>query len=149
MRTLRNLILLCSMIITCAAAGQEVHVHFDKPHYFAGEYLFYSLTFSDISADSSCIAQIELGNTGAQIDRHFAQILEGKSAGYVKIPYDISSEVYFFSIDLFDNSGAKFQILQTAISVYNPEAAEWLEEQVVASQQQEADRTFGSLSITY
>jgi hypothetical protein len=118
MRLITILFLLLSG--TSDGQGQEIVVHFDKPYYLAGEYVFYTMAFSDPRVDSAFVVRIEIANNLSSLGHHFVTVAGSVSRGYFRVPYDVKSDFYYFNVDLYQGKSYNtHQILQYPLAIYN------------------------------
>ncbi len=100
--------------------GQQLHTHLDKPHYFAGELLFYSMTLEPTLADSLVMGRVELSNAQTVVTHHYMPMRYGRGHGHVRVPYDLPSGVYYLVLDLFAApSNRRIEVAKIPVSIYN------------------------------
>ncbi len=94
-------------------------IHFDKPYYFSGEHIFYSIHLTgqegnDVSASISFYSELEL------VSRHHHMSENGTINGYVKLPFSLTSGQYVFQVHLFRNVSLDPVLVYSGnIPVYN------------------------------
>ncbi len=117
----RTLIFAILCLFSLKLNSQNTAVHFDKPYYFAGEYIFYS--FCNHTLDSVEIsAKVKLRNIDRDLGFYFLKIEHRCGQGYFKIPHDASSGIYTFDIEIFEAEDIHPVLLfRTGISIYGPE----------------------------
>ncbi len=98
--------------------AQTSFVHFDKPYYFSGEHMLYSLTLEDVTTET-CMVHISLESSADLIKEHFHLSEKGYVSGYVKIPFDVPTGVFVFKARLFRPSGLPVDIISTPVSIFN------------------------------
>lgn len=117
-------LIVCLLIVHGSVFSQTTSVHFDKPYYFAGEYVFYTLC-NDALVGDTIAAKVELEGASHILEPYFLSIADGCAEGYVKLDYAISTGVYPLKIVVFAQDGFKEQVLANPlVHVYNDEDAE-------------------------
>ncbi len=99
-------------------SAQTSFVHFDKPYYFSGEHILYTLSLEDVTLES-CMVQISLESSVDLIQEHFHLSERGQVFGHIKIPFDVPSGVFVFKARLFRPSGIAVEIINTPLSIFN------------------------------
>ncbi len=110
----------CVLLYCLTATGQQVSVHLDKPHYFAGEWLFYTVRIDGIAKDSTPVLSTALLLEEHTVRHHHVMLVEGNARGYFRIPFDQASSVHVLALDLFSASeSGRVEIARIPISIYN------------------------------
>ncbi len=99
--------------------AQTTSLHFDKPYYFAGEYIFFSFCNRELPDDKASVA-IQLLQGEQIIDHQIAQINNRCGEGYLKLPYDLSSSVYQLALMIYQKGSLRQTMLAAfPITVFN------------------------------
>ncbi len=109
-----------SILIWVYCPGQ-VTVHFDKPYYLAGEYVFYSFCHTGLPPDTLS-ARAELFSEDNIVDSYYITIKEQCGEGYFKIPYGTTGGIYHVRIAA--HLRKSFEIItlaQAPLTIYNDE----------------------------
>ena len=102
--------------------AQSAYLQLDKPYYFHGEYLFYSLFLGEIKTDSAVLL-FRLAQGEEILDQHYQANDEGFASGYFKLPHQLSSgeyEIHAFAFDKKD--GEPIGLLNTPISIFGKDS---------------------------
>ncbi len=117
------LIVLGLLFFNVSIDGQSrmAKVHLDKPYYVTGETVWYKIYlpqgFSNISGKARVIVK---NSRDVLVDHYSIQLAETQMNGYFKIPYDLDSDTYTFSIYVLENKTLQpVQLLDFLIPIYN------------------------------
>ena len=122
---MRNYILTAaflSTIIIWSGAQDTVLCHIDRPYYFPGQIIYYSLS-STIQDPDSIVIQVQLGANEKATFSHYNILYNGEAHGYFQLPFDVPGGVYFFSINLFSGGqGLPVNLMERPISVVSTQS---------------------------
>ena len=106
--------------IKVEAQGDAIF-HLDKPYYVAGEAVFYNAylpaTFDGVSGKVKVV--VASGDKSFRVES-FVQLSDGQIAGYFKVPFNVSSDVYRFSFyALANGSFGAVEFTNFDLPIYN------------------------------
>ena len=113
--------------IKVEAQGDAIF-HLDKPYYVAGEAVFYNAylpaTFDGVSGKVKVV--VASGDKSFR-EESFVQLSDGQIAGYFKVPFNVSSDVYRFSFyALANGSFGAVEFTNFDLPIYNDLSGEGL-----------------------
>jgi len=132
---MKNVLLVISalLLFTGSIAGQlnndEALIHIDKPYYVSGETVWYQIYFPSVFEPVKGNVQVMIqNNNGKVIDDMFWRLEEARLDGYFKIPYDVDSDLYHFSVYAIDNNTRKpTMITNWEVPIYNDLSAQGMQ----------------------
>lgn len=107
--------------LSAQIANDEAIIHLNKPYYVSGETVWYQLYLPNAFAGAKGNVQVMIQNKNGQvIDDMFWLMEDARLDGYFKIPYDVASDLYHFSIYAIDNNTRKpTMITNWEVPIYN------------------------------
>ncbi len=131
MNHLYKLLIVVSLIIFSFVkvdAQDDAIFHLDKPYYVAGEAVFYKAylpaTFDGVSGKVKVV--VASGDKSFR-EESFVQLSDGYLAGYFKVPFNITSDVYRFSFyALANGSFGAIEFTNFDLPIYNDLSGEGL-----------------------
>ncbi|MBX2814844.1 MAG: hypothetical protein KTR24_02560, partial [Saprospiraceae bacterium] len=109
-----------AVFIYALSWAQHGSVHFDRPYYFSGEIAFYTFCLTEV--EDSITAEIEFGEMDL-VENHFVSVLDGCGHGYIRLPYELQSGVYEFSVYVYaSQTFDRERVLRLELPIYNPNA---------------------------
>ena len=100
-------------------AQQTTTIHFDKPYYFSGDYIFYSFCDSELASEN-ITARVSFYDEVRVIESYHIKIKNGCGEGFIKTAYDSPSKMYQMVIHVFDEETFQpIDLLATSIRIYN------------------------------
>lgn len=145
--------ILATLLLGCLRASgitQSATIHFDKPYYLAGEYVFYSFCNTEVLQDT-LVANVLFGSKDRTISNIHIEVYRGCGHGYMRIPYETPTGQYSFEVLTFlKNSFENVTIIEHNLSVYNDEDIGVLENKLVEnrkSKEQDLD-SLGSRGVS-
>ena len=120
-------LLLSALVAALFSWGQSTTIHFDKPYYFSGENIFYSFCNMDLPSGEAS-ARIELQNSHEVVDYYYTTIDDRCGQGFIKLPHELATGIYSFSISVFSQKNfEKNTLALVALTIYNDQDIETLE----------------------
>ena len=117
---------LLSLVLLLATSiivqGQsDATVHLDKPYYVSGETAWFSVYLPGGFENSSGKVNLVIQNASDQVvHESFVQLSNSSFSGYYKIPFDLSTGLYYFSFYVLENQTFNpVKILDFEIPIYN------------------------------
>ncbi|NND05170.1 MAG: hypothetical protein HKN87_02220 [Saprospiraceae bacterium] len=98
--------------------SQTTSIHFDKPYYFAGEYVFYSFCNAALRGDT-IIAKVDLEGTGDLVEPYYLSVNNGCAEGYIKLDFTLPSGSYPLKIGVYAEDFEKSLVVHTVLHVFN------------------------------
>lgn len=98
--------------------AQSAYLQLDKPYYFHGEYLFYSMFLGEIKTDSAVLL-FRLAQGNEILDQHYQANDGGFTNGYFKLSHQLLTgeyEIHAFAFDKKD--GEPIGLLNTPVSIF-------------------------------
>ena len=107
------------LFVSNLAAQQTTTIHFDKPYYFSGDYIFYSFCDSELGSET-ITARVSFYDEVRVIESYYIKIKNGCGEGFIKTAYDSPSKMYQMVIHVFDEENFQpIDLLATSIRIYN------------------------------
>lgn len=110
------------LMIFSISAGlcQQTTVHFDKPFYVAGEYIFFTFYNHSLPPDSLAAQIVIVSQEGQVVEDFFVQVLTGTGSGYYKTRFDQPSDRYNILGYVFGaHDGSRHMLFSSQLDVFN------------------------------
>ncbi len=102
---------------TSQILAQVGAIQFDKPYYFAGEYIFYSIYLGDIQ-NPNAVLRVVIGDDQQVIANHLHRCSDGITNGYIKLSHTQTSGHYDFCVFAFHSiSGRHISLYERKLTI--------------------------------
>lgn len=103
-----------------SGTGNQCVVQLDKAFYVTGEVVWYALfTPYNENFDSAVVEVTVLDSEGRLMKKHFQRLREGSAHGYLQIPYDWNSGVYYLIVNGFQSDASLVELISVPLPLYN------------------------------
>lgn len=109
---------LCLLAPVASFAEQAGILHLDRPYYFSGEAIFFSVFLGNVQTDSSMIL-MNIWHDDQLLEEHFHVTTQGHFDGYVKLPHAFPTSLLILQAFAFEVGTARpIELFREAVSVF-------------------------------
>ncbi|NND08181.1 MAG: hypothetical protein HKN87_17510 [Saprospiraceae bacterium] len=100
--------------------GKETTIHFDKPFYISGEYIFFTFFNADLPQDSIAAEVVILSDGNEVVSNFFVTVIAGTGKGYYKTRFgQPGGRLTVLGFVFVANDGSKHSLFRAQIDLLN------------------------------
>lgn len=120
---LKKILITFSLIMASligAMSQSDATIHLNKPYFVSGETVWFAIYLPGGFENSKGKIKLHVQNGNTLVHESFVQLENSSLSGYYKIPFDLSTGLYFFSFYALENKTLKpVKITSFELPIYN------------------------------